>query len=174
MPVARYFLYVGGVLIALLFAVAAMLPPEAAVHSAPGIDRSTVRIHSDQKLPERVVFDTTLPPVVPAAKVQTAAAPAPVPAPDMSAQTRVRDTFAQFIPGDPRKAEQKAEQGVVAEQTKVAKVEPVAPPKKRKIGRVHSAPPAAYPPYGSPMRVAQQQQQQRFGFFGGPMWNNTW
>jgi len=169
MPVARYFLYVGGVLIALLFAVAAMLPPEAAVHSAPGIDRSTVRIHSDQKLPERVVFDTTLPPVVPAAKVQTAAAPAPVPAPDMSAQTRVRDTFAQFIPGDPRKAEQ----GVVKAEQTVAKVEPVAPPKKRKIARVHSAPPA---PYGSPMRVAQQQQQQqqRFGFFGGPMWNNTW
>jgi hypothetical protein len=171
MPVARYFLYVGGVLIALLFAVAALVPPEAAIHSAPGIDRSTVRIHSDQKLPERVVFDTTLPPVVPAAaKVQTAAAP--VPAPDMSAQTRVRDTFAQFIPGDPRKAEQ----GVVKAEQTVAKVEPVAPPKKRKIARVHSAPPAAYPPYGSPMRVAQQQQQQqqRFGFFGGPIWNNTW
>ena len=118
-----------------------MLPPEAAVHSAPGIDRSTVRIHSDQKLPERVVYDTTLPTIVPASKVQTAAAPAPVPAPDMSAQTRVRNTFAQFIPGEPRKAEQKAEQGVVSRTDEAAKVEPVAPPKKRKIARVHSAPP---------------------------------
>ena len=171
MPVARYFLYVGGVLIALLFAVAALVPPEAAVHSAPGIDRSTVRIHSDQKLPERVVYDTALPTIVPAAKVQTAAAPAPASGPDVSAQTRVRDTFGQFIPGEPRKAEQKAEQGVAKGEQAVAKVEQVAPPKKRKIARAHPAPPAAYSPYGPPVRVAQQQ---RFGFFGGPIWNNTW
>src|SRR6476659_41423 len=81
MPVARYFLYVGGVLIALLFAINAILPPEAAVHSAPGIDRSTVRIRSAQKLPERVVYDTSLPSIVlPAANVEIAAAlaaPAP-------------------------------------------------------------------------------------------------
>ena len=172
MPVARYFLYVGGVLIALLFAITAIVPPEAAVHSAPGIDRSTVRIHSDQKLPERVVYDTTLPTIVPASKVQTAAAPTPVPALETSAQTRVHDTFAQFIPGEPKKVEQKAEQGVLKGDQMAARVEQVAPPKKRKIARVHSAPPYAYPPYGPPMRVAQQQQQ-RFGFFGGPIWN-TW
>jgi hypothetical protein len=173
MPVARYFLFVGGVLIALLFAINAILPPEAAVHSAPGIDRSTVRIRSDQKLPERVVYDTTLPTIVPASKVQTAAAPAPVPALETSAQTRVHDTFAQFIPGEPKKVEQKAEQGVLkGDQMAAARVEQVAPPKKRKIARVHSAPPYGYPPYGPPMRVAQQQQQ-RFGFFGGPIWN-TW
>ena len=39
MPVARYFLYVGGVLLALLFAIDPV-PQEAALasHSAPGID----------------------------------------------------------------------------------------------------------------------------------------
>jgi hypothetical protein len=163
MPVARYFLYVGGVLIALLFAINAILPPEAAVHSAPGIDRSTVRIRSDQKLPERVVYDTSLPSIVlPAANVEIAAAPA-APAPGTSAQTRVRETFAQFVPAGSKKAEQS-----VAKPEQVAKAEPAAAPKKRRIARVHAAPPAGYPP----MRIAQQQP--RFGFFGGPMWNSTW
>jgi hypothetical protein len=164
MPVVRYFLYVGGGLIALLFAIGAILPQEAAVHSAPGIDRSTVRIRSDQKLPERVVYDTTLPTIVPSvAKVQNAAAAEPA----TSAQTRVRETFAQFVPGDPKKAEQ----GVVKAEQVAAKTEHVAAPKKRKIARARWAPPGAYALGGPPMRIAQQQQ--RFGFFGGPMWN-TW
>jgi len=178
MPVARYFLFVGGALIALLFAIAALVPPEAAVHSAPGIDRSTVRIHSDQKLPERVVFDTTLPAGAPAARVQLGAAPAPVADPEVSAEARVRDTFARFVPGESGKAEQKADQPVAkGEQAAaaVAKIEPVSPPRKRKVARARSAPPPygpyGYPPYGPPVRVAQQQ---RFGFFGGPIWNNTW
>jgi hypothetical protein len=165
MPVARYFLFVGGVLIALLFAINAILPPEAAVHSAPGIDRSTVRIRSDQKLPERVVYDTSQPSIVlPAANVEIAATPAAVPAPGISAQTRVRETFAQFVPAGSTKAEQS-----VAKPEQVAKAEPAAAPKKRRIAKVHAAPRAGYPQ----MRIAQQQQQ-RFGFFGGPMWNTTW
>ena len=67
MPVARYFLYVGGVLLALLFAIDAFTPQDVAVasHSAPGLDKTTVRIHSVQKLPERVVYDTSLPTIVP-------------------------------------------------------------------------------------------------------------
>ena len=158
MPVARYFLCVGGVLLALLLAINAFAPREPAVagNSAPSVDRPTVRIHSDQKLPERVVFDTSLPTIVPpAATVQVAPAPPP-PAAALSAQTRVRNTFAQFapdskelVPAGSRKAEPQA-------------------PKKRKIAKVH-----ANPPWNSPMRIAQQQQP-HFGFFGGPMWNNTW
>lgn len=166
MPVVRYFFYVGGALITLLFVIDAILPQEAAVHSAPGIDKSTVRIQSDQKLPERVVYDTTLPTIVPpAANVQVAAAPAS--APEISAHARVHDTFAQFVPGSG-----KAEQGV-AKAEQVAKTERAAAPKKRKIARVRSAPPAFYPPSGPPVRIAQQQQQ-RFGFFGAPIWNSTW
>jgi hypothetical protein len=149
MPVARYFLYVGGVLLALLFVLDAFAPQEVAGagHSAPGIDKSTVRIHSDQKLPERVVYDTSLPTIVPprAAMVIAAAAP-PVPAPDVSAQVRVRDTFAQFVPAEARKLEPQA-------------------PRKRKIAKARSNP---------PMRFAQQQQQPHFGFFGNIGWNSTW
>ena len=77
MPVARYFLFVGGVLLALLFALDAFAPQQMAVagNAAPSIDKTVVRIRSDQKLPERVVYDTSLPTIVPpAASIQIAAA----------------------------------------------------------------------------------------------------
>jgi hypothetical protein len=149
MPVARYFLFVGGVLLALLFAVDALLPQEVAVASngAPAIDKTTVRIRSAQKLPERVVYDTSLPTIVPPIANVVAAAMAPARAPELSAQARVRDTFAQFVPADARKAEQ-----------------PQAP-RKRRVAKTH-------PSQQPPVRLAQQQP--RFGFFGGPSWNNTW
>ena len=153
MPVARYFLFVGGVLLALLFALDAFAPQQVAVasNSASSIDKTVVRIRSDQKPPERVVYDTSLPTIVPpAAKIQIAAAPVA----DLNAQARVRDTFAQFVP---------------AEAKKLAKqVEPQAP-RKRKVVRVAKVRSA------QPMRFAQQQQQQQqhVGFFGNT-WNNTW
>jgi len=147
MPVARYFLFVGGVLLALLFALDAFAPQQVAVasNSAPSIDKTVVRIRSDQKPPERVVYDMSLPTIVPpTAKTQVAAA---VPAAELNAQARVRDTFAQFVP---------------AEAKKVGKqLEPQAPRKRKvvRVAKVRSAQP--------PIRVAQQQH---FGFFG----NNTW
>jgi hypothetical protein len=145
MPVARYFMYVGGVLLALLFAIDAFMPQDVAVasHSAPGLDKTTVRIHSVQKLPERVVYDTSLPTIVPpAVKTRVAAAPpAPV---DATAQARVRDTFAQFVPAEPKKVEPQVQH-------------------KRKIAKVRST---------QPIRLAQQQPH--FGFFGAPTWNSTW
>jgi hypothetical protein len=147
MPVARYFLFVGGVLLALLFALDAFAPQQVVVASnaAPSIDKTVVRIRSDQKLPERVVYDTSLPTIVPpAVKSQIAAAPA-APAADPMAQARVRDTFAQFVPAEAKKLEKQ--------------IEPPAP-RKRKIAKAH-------PPAQPPMRFAQQQH---FGFFG----NSTW
>jgi hypothetical protein len=146
MPVARYFLFVGGVLLALLFALDAFAPQQVAVagNAAPSIDKTVVRIRSDQKPPERVVYDMSLPTIVPpAAKTQVAAVP-PAPVADPSAQARVRDTFAQFVPAEAKKVEKQ--------------VEPQAP-RKRRIARSHPAQP--------PLRLAQQQH---FGFFG----NSTW
>ncbi len=145
MPVARYFLFVGGLLLALLVALDAFAPQQVAVASnaAPSIDKTVVRIRSDQKPPERVVYDTSLPTIVPpAAKTQIAAVP-PVPVVDATAQARVRDTFAQFVPAEAKKLEKQ--------------VEPQAP-RKRKIAKSRPA---------QPLRFAQQQH---FGFFG----NNTW
>ena len=147
MPVARYFLFVGGLLLALLFALDAFAPQQMAVagNSAPSINKTVVRIRSDQKLPERVVYDTSLPTIVPpAAKTQIAAAPA-APVADVTAQAQVRDTFAQFVPAEAKKLEKQPE--------------PQAP-RKRKIAKIRPA---------QPMRVAQQQHF-GFGFFGSNAW----
>jgi len=104
-----------------------------------------VRIRSDQKLPERVVYDTSLPTIVPpTAKTQIAAVP-PAPVADATAQAQVRDTFAQFVPAEAKKLEKQPE--------------PQAP-RKRKIAKIRPA---------QPMRVAQQPHF-GFGFFG----SNTW
>ena len=142
MPVARYFLFVGGVLLALLFLVDAYVPSQALVasHAAPSIDRNVVRIRSDAKLPERVVYDTSLPTIVPpVSKVQVAAAPQPPVVTDVTAEARVRDTFAQFVPAEAKKPEPQAA-------------------RKRKVAKSHANP---------PMRLAQQQH---FGFFGNNTW----
>jgi len=145
MPVARYFLFVGGMLLALLFALDAFAPQQMVVagNAAPSIDKTVVRIRSDQKWPERVVYDTSLPTIVPpaAATTQIAAAPAA----DVGAQARVRDTFAQFVPAEAKKLEKQPE--------------PQAP-RKRKIAKIRPA---------QPTRVAQQPHF-GFGFFG----SNTW
>ena len=147
MPVARYFLLVGGLLLALLFALDAFAPQPTAVagNAAPSINKTVVRIRSDQKLPERVVYDTSLPTIVPpAAATQIAAAPA-APAADVGAQAQVRDTFAQFVPAEAKKFEKQHESQA---------------PRKRKIAKIRPA---------LPMRVAQQPHF-GFGFFG----SNTW
>ena len=153
MPVARYFLFVGGVLLALLLAVDAFVPQQAVVGSqaAPSVNKTVVRIRSDQKLPERVVYDTSLPTIVPP-PAMTAQVTAPVVAPPApaTAQARVRETFAQYLPAEAKKPEPQVQ-------------------RKRKVAK-RQAPPMqfAQPPQ---MRVAQQSH---FGFFGGSNWNSTW
>ena len=63
MPLMRYFIFVGGALLALLFIADACLPAlPVTVASHSNTDLSVIRIHSDTKWPERVVFDTTRPP----------------------------------------------------------------------------------------------------------------
>jgi hypothetical protein len=60
MPLRGYFLWVGGVLLALLLVADAWLPKlpaRATARTQPPL----IRIHSDQKWPERVVYDTSAP-----------------------------------------------------------------------------------------------------------------
>ena len=79
MPLARYFLYVGATLLALLFISDPYLPKLPAAdrgNSHPAI----IRIHSDHKWPERIVYDTSLPTIVPA---QIASIEAKVAAPEI-------------------------------------------------------------------------------------------
>jgi hypothetical protein len=146
MPVTRYFLLVGGVLLALLFLSNEILPKlPAAERAEAGPDRSVIRINSDRKWPERVVFDTSMPTIVPpvapalAAKAE-AAVPAPTPVADVSADAQGLQAFAQLKPSEPKKPEPK-------------------PQHKRKIAKTRAAP---------PMVVVAQQP--RFGFFA----NDTW
>ena len=152
MPIARYFLFVGGALLALLLAVDAFAPQQPAVaasQAVASIDKTVVRIRSDQKPPERVVYDTSLPTIVPPAVVAAAVAPpVPVAAAAADAQAKVRDTFAQFVP-EAKKPDAQAQR-----KRKVAKARP------------------AHPMQGQPsqIRVAQQSP---FGFFGGPS-RSTW
>jgi hypothetical protein len=120
-------------------------------NSASSADVPPIRIHSDIKWPERVVFDTSQP-VVPLPKPALAeAAPAP---PSVSAEfppkARVREAFAQL----PLSAQ------VPAETKKPAVVKP-----KHKVARVRvPRQPGMFMPQ-QPMLVAQQPH---FGFF------NTW
>jgi hypothetical protein len=135
MPLARYFFFVGGVLLALLFVVDAVLP-KLPVADRTDTDLPVIRIHSDRKWPERVVFDTSIPTIIPpqTAKAE-AVVPAPAPVADVSAKVRVREAFAQFVPPDPKKPEPKLQ-------------------RKRKIAKSRVAPP-----------VVLVAQQPRFGFF---------
>ena len=163
MPVARYFIFVGGVLLALLFAADGFAPQQDVVASnaTPSVDKAVVRIRSDKKLPDRVVYDTSLPTIVPpAATVQVAAAPVPPTIADDKAHAGVRDTFAQLVPAE-----------APAEAKKETKKPEPQVRQKRKIAKTRSNPPTRVAS-NPPMRVAQRQPQ--FGFFGGWGWNNTW
>ena len=78
MPLGRYFLYIGGVLLTLLFVADWWLPSLGSGSAPSNVDRTTIRIHSAQKWPNAVVIDTTLPTIVPP-PVAMAVAPAPPP-----------------------------------------------------------------------------------------------
>jgi len=147
MPLVRYFLFVGSALFALLFVCDAWLPKEPVSNVvSSGFDPATIRINSDHRWPERVVFDTSHPPVV---AVQTANAEASGPTVDgVSAGARARASFAQLLPPDQKPPE-------VSDPKKPEKK--LVP--KRKIAKRQPAPPT--------ILVAQQPQ---FGFFG----NSTW
>jgi len=160
MPLLRYFLYVGGALLSLILT-ANLVLPQAPV---PGTLTSAtelppVRIQSDRKLPERIVFDTsstvaTAPvPVLAPSKVAAVVAPAPAVTAEMSAKARVREAFAQ-LPADEVVAEPKMDQ--------MARVVVPAP----QMYRVKQAPKrvAAPRPY-APRPLAMVAQQPHFGLF---------
>jgi hypothetical protein len=139
MPLARYFFFVGGFLLALLFVIDSTLPKVTeteSVRADAGTNKSFIRIHSDRKWPERVVFDTSLPTIVPASAIKVGAVDPVLPTiTEASPKARVREAFAQFVPPEPKKPDPK-------------------PQRKRKIVKNRIAPP-----------VVVAAQQPRFGFF---------
>ena len=76
MPIARYFIFVGGTLTALLFIAGWCLPTPPAMFADQqlAIDRTIIRIKSAHKWPEKVVLDTSHPTITPPPVEEPAAA----------------------------------------------------------------------------------------------------
>lgn len=164
MPVLRYFAVVGGALLALLFVCNTLFPqvsfPEAV---KPGSGLPTVRIASERKWPERVVFDTSIPNGAPFKADTTQQATGAVDA----QKSNPREAFAQMEIGDPKQQPTRSTNTAVkaaalkiadATQQKAAerRSEARAQAKRRLVAKLHPA---------RPMIVVAQQPQPHFGFF---------
>jgi hypothetical protein len=147
MPVTRYFLWVGGVLLVLLFIADACLPGLPA-RKAADASRPVIRIYSEPKWPERIVFDTS----VATPRVASAASPvqesAPVP-PD-----RTREAMAQLQTADGAR--------VQAEKPKKPEAQ-----RRQKIARRHIERPPFWGAARPPFRITRQSQ---YAWFGGGVW----
>jgi len=98
MPLGRYFVFVGSVLLALLFLSDRYLPGQTAPSARADVDRSVIRIYTRHKWPEAVVYDTSLPTIVP-----------PLVAAGVSPEKPLREAFAQLLPAAPPARLQTAE-----------------------------------------------------------------
>ena len=147
MPLARYFLYFGGVLLTLVFILDAcnQMPVMERAH----VNSPIIRIHSERKWPERIVFDSTLPTIVPA---QTAIVEDRVSRPatvaDVAVKEREREAFALMQPSDAKRLEPSAPGR-----------RELKPQRQRKIVKRHVMPRS--------LLVARQPQ---FGWFGNTIW----
>ena len=150
MPLARYFFFVGAVLLTLLFALDAYVPKSPAVdRTTATADLSIIRIRSAQKWPERVVFDTAFPTTAaPTRPVIEAAAPAPANVAEVSVKAGSRQAFAQLSPSSPNQLQ-------VADPRRELK-----PQRKRRT--------IARSSIGQPTLLVAQQP--RFGLFGNAIW----
>ena len=146
-PSHRYFLWVGSVLLALLFIADACLPNLPAGKLTTDRPSPAIRIHSERKWPERIVFDSSAPmPRLPTDAssvqgnpVQQTAAVIPDRAREALARLQISDVV-QITAGSPKKQEARAQR-----QQKIT---------KRRVAR-------------PVLRVARQPQ---YAWFGGRMW----
>jgi hypothetical protein len=97
MPLLRYFIYVGGVLLALLFGVSFFIP-EAAPVTEHDAAKPVIRIASVRAGPPRVDFDTSVQaPINPVAILPKSAAPAQPRAPAREAMAQVPEPHATAV-----------------------------------------------------------------------------
>jgi hypothetical protein len=146
MPLTRYFYSVGGVLLALLFILDACFPrlPDAKATSDP----PAIRIHSDRKWPERIVYDTSLPTIVPVS-VATAepAVRAPEKVVEVPSAAKEREAFAMLSSSADRS------------QASPAKMREPKPQRHRKVARKRA-----------PAPMIAMARQMQFGWFGRNFW----
>jgi hypothetical protein len=148
MPLARYFSFVGGALLMLLFILHAWLP-EIPVADTENVNLPAIHIHSDRKWPSPVVYDTSIPTITPAQSANgEVRVPTPATVRDVSVDGKERQAFAQMQTSDARQVQ----------LSDPKKREPQLQ-RQRKIARRHAAP--------LPYRAARQMQ---FGWFGNNIW----
>ncbi|MBR0893639.1 hypothetical protein JQ616_01655 [Bradyrhizobium tropiciagri] len=147
MPVARYLLYVGGALLALLFLLDVILPNSPLVQRPEAI-RPTIRIHSMEKLPDLVVYDTSQPTIVPEQVAEI-----PIPASDKAAGpspiVREREAFAQLQPAE-----------IERPKSSVRKTREAKSPRKYAHARRHVPSPYAH----------FAERRPRYGWFDNYIW----
>jgi len=101
LPLQRYFLFTGGALLILLFATNWVVPPSKGEHVKSEVRLPVIRIHSERKGPEAVVFDTTQPTFVAPVEQDGAATPRAV----ASAETSSTEAVVQLSDLPPESAE---------------------------------------------------------------------
>jgi len=147
MPLARYFSFVGGVLLALLFILDACFP-KLPVAAKAKVYLPVIRIYSDRKWPERIVYDTSLPTIVPTLTASTEPIiQAPQTIADASTGARKWEALAMLPPsGEPLQASgTKMREPKPRHPIKIVRKRPLAP------------------------GIAMARQQQ-FGWFGQSFW----
>mgnify|MGYP000055285009 CR=1 FL=1 len=161
MPILRYFLFVGGTLLALLILADSVLPSvPLPANLTSASDLPPVRIQSTRKWPERIVMDTSIatPAPVKVAKVEQPVRPASVAAAE-PAKSSARDAYAQMTAVDASRNSAAAKAAEKPNAIKLSESAKSVDAKKRKTAKVH--------PPGKPMILVAQQPH--FGLF-----DSTW
>jgi hypothetical protein len=177
MPILRYFVFVGGALLALLFVCDAVLPQvplPSTLRSAS--DLPAVRIRSDRKWPERVVIDTSIPTTSPVTVARADSTPSAAIVADVRAKAGAREAFAQMGAAElksqlttssvsriPDPALTKLAEATAPKSPEVktdAKPDAKTPPKRRVAVKVRPS---------RPMILVAQQPQSHAGWF-----DSTW
>ena len=150
MPLGRYFLLIGGALLVVLLVAGAYLPSPPVVEQVE-TRQPKIRIHSDKKLPERVVFDTSMPAVIHPLGPVTAetGAPSVSSADDVSA--KARQAFAHLQSSD------------------VSKSKP-ADAKRPELKSASSRKSETRKRTAAPRKVRLVARHPQFDWFGGRMW----
>ena len=146
MPLARYFSFVGAVLLALLFVLDACFP-KFSVAAKAKVYPPVIRIYSDQKWPDRIVYDTNLPPIVP---ISIGSTEDIIQAPEITAEvsTGAKEWESAMLPPSGRQLQ--------ASNTKMRELKP-----RQQVKIVRKRPSAS--------RFAMARHPQ-FGWFGRTFW----
>jgi hypothetical protein len=105
-PIARYFMFVGCTLVALLFIAGWCLPTPPAMFADQSVatDRAVIRIKSAHKWPEKIVLDTSQPTIAPPAVEELPAAQPVRLTPDETQDQSNLEALAQLKPDIPSAA----------------------------------------------------------------------